>query len=258
MFNISLSGHTALVTGGARGIGAAICLAMAQAGADVAVNYYDCEADRQAIEKLLPRLEAEGVRAIALMADVSKEDQVEAMVRQANDQLGGVDILVNNAGITLTSSLSGMDTTVWDTMLGVILNGAFYTTRAVLPTMLERHWGSILMITTNCVVNGGGGSAAYPAAKSGVEGLMRQIVLEYAGQGIRANCIRPSVIDTDLFRQRYKTDEEVAKYGEKLPVGHVGRPEDIANAAVFLASDMAQYICGECLHVDGGRTLYKK
>lgn len=257
-FEISLKGKTALVTGGARGIGAEICRQMAASGANIVINYYNCESDNKAVLELEPQLCSLGVDVLSYCADVSNEDEVNAMVEAAGRKFGGVDILVNNAGITISAKFHEMSTKTWKTMMGVILDGAFYATRAVLPYMLEKGKGSIIMVTTNCTVNGGGGSAAYPAAKSGVEGMTRQLVLEYASKGIRANIVRPSVIDTELFRQRYATDEQVMEYGKSLPVGRVGTPLDVANAVVFLASDKAKYICGESLLVDGGRTYYKK
>lgn len=257
MFEISLKGKTALVTGGARGIGAQICKSMAQAGARIIVNYYDCDPDREALKELVPYLESFGVDVLTCMADVSKEDEVNAMMKAA-DEFGGVDILVHNAGITPVAKIEEMSTEVWRRAMGVILDGAFFLTRAALPNMLKKGRGNFIMVTTNCTVNGGGGSAAYPAAKCGVEGLVKQLAYDYAGKGIRANVIRPAVIETDLLRQRYPSDEDIAAYGKRLPVGHVGQPEDIANTAVFLASDMAEYICGESILVDGGRTYYKK
>jgi 3-oxoacyl-[acyl-carrier protein] reductase len=180
------------------------------------------------------------------------------MVEEVAIDFGSIDIVVNNAGILESSPFDELGTDTWNHILGVILQGAFYVTRPAVPYMLKKNSGSIIMITTNCTINGGGGSAAYPAAKAGVEGLARQLTIEYAGRGIRANIIRPAVIDTELFRQRYDTDEAVREYGKKLPVGRVGKPEDIANLAVFLASDKSSYICGAAIPVDGGRTYYKQ
>ncbi len=257
MFEISLKGKTALVTGGARGIGAQICKQMAKAGARIIVNYYNCDADREALKTLVPLLEENGVEVLTCMADVANEDEVNAMMKEA-EKFGGVDVLVHNAGITPVAKIEEMSTEVWRRAMGVILDGAFFLTRGALPHMLEQGKGNFIMVTTNCTVNGGGGSAAYPAAKCGVEGLVKQLAYEYAGKGIRANVIRPAVIDTDLLRQRYPSDEEIAEYGKRLPVGHVGTAEDIANVAVFLASDISEYICGESILVDGGRTYYKK
>lgn len=257
-YEISLKGKTALITGSARGIGAEIARQMAIAGANIVINYIDIPADKEALPALEAEIKSYGVDVLSVCADVSDENQVNAMVDAANKKFGGVDILVNNAGITIVSKIEEMTTAQWRKMMGVILDGAFFATRAVLPYMLSKKSGNIIMVTTNCTVNGGGGSVAYPAAKSGVEGIVKQLVNDYAASGIRANIIQPAVIDTDLFRQRYSTDEAVAEYGKKQPIGRVGKPIDIANAVVFLASDKSSYIIGATLPVDGGRTYYKK
>lgn len=257
-FEISLKGKTALITGGARGIGAEICRQMAIAGADIIVNYYHSDVDRKAAEMLERELLNSGVSVLRCEADVSKEDEVRRMIDEAIDRFGKIDILVNNAGILVSSRFEEISSETWGKVLDVILNGAFLVSRYIIPHMLENKSGSIIMITTNCTVNGGGGSAAYPASKAGVEGLAKQLVVEYASKGIRTNIIQPAVIDTEMFRQRYRTDEEVGAYGKSLPVGRVGKPVDIANAAVFLASEKASYICGVTMQVDGGRTFYKK
>ena len=257
MYSISLEGKKALITGGARGIGAEICRQFAIAGADVAINYYHSDADRQAAASLKAEIEGYGKSALLCEADVSNETEVNSMIKDTTHHFGSIDIVVNNAGILFSSPFDELDNDTWNRVLAVILQGSFYVTRAAIPYMLKKGSGSIIMVTTNCTVNGGGGSAAYPAAKAGVEGIARQLTVEYASRGIRTNIIRPAVIDTDLFRQRYHTDEEVRQYGKKIPVGRVGKPEDIAHLAVFLASDKSSYICGAAIPVDGGRTYYK-
>lgn len=256
-YTISLKGKKALVTGGARGIGSEICRQFAISGADIAINYYHSEADRQAAASLKKSIEEFGQSALLCEADVSNETEVHSMIKDITNHFGSIDIVVNNAGILFSSPFDELDNDKWNRVLAVILQGSFYVTRAAIPYMLKKGSGSIIMITTNCTVNGGGGSAAYPAAKAGVEGLARQLTVEYAGRGIRTNIIRPAVIDTELFRQRYNTDELVRQYGKKLPVGRVGKPEDVAHLAVFLASDKSSYICGAAIPVDGGRTYYK-
>lgn len=257
-FEISLDGRVALVTGGARGIGAEICRQMAAAGADIVLNYYHSDVDRNAASELEDELSEYGVSVLKCEADISNEQEVGDMLRDAVDSFGKVDILVNNAGILVSSKFEELEFKTWSRMIDVIMNGTFLVTRHTVPIMLKEGHGSIVMISTNCTINGGGGSAAYPAAKSGVEGLSKQLVVEYASRGIRTNIIQPAVIDTDMFRQRYDTDEKVIEYGRSLPVGRVGKPVDIANAAVFLSSDKASYICGVTLQVDGGRTFYKR
>ncbi|MGI5877398.1 MAG: SDR family NAD(P)-dependent oxidoreductase [Christensenellales bacterium] len=255
-FEISLVGKVALVTGGARGIGAEVCRQMAAAGAAVCVNYYHSEADRTAAAALEQEIRQNGGDVLLCEADVSSWPEVEVMFSAIEERFGRLDIVINNAGILFSLPFTELDIKSWRRMMAVILDGAYHVCRGAVPVMLRQGSGSIIMITTNCTVNGGGGSAAYPAAKAGVEGLARQLVVEYAGRGIRTNIIRPAVIDTDMFRQRYPTDEDVLAYGRKMPVGRVGKPIDIANAVVFLRSDKASYICGQALQVDGGRTFY--
>jgi 3-oxoacyl-[acyl-carrier protein] reductase len=246
----------ALVTGGSRGIGAETCRQLAVAGADVIINHSHSNRGRQAAKALELELAGLGVQAMRCEADVSNEQEVNAMVQQAIARFGHLDILVNNAGICPSARFEEMSYQQWQASLDVILNGTFLVTRAVIPFMLNNNQGSIIMISSNATLNGGGGGAYYPAAKAGMEGLARQLVKEYAARGIRVNVIQPAVIDTDLFRERYPTDEDVSAYGKKIPVGRIGQPVDVANAVVFLASEKAGYICGASLLVDGGRAYY--
>ena len=257
-FEISIDGKIALVTGGARGIGAEVCRQMAIAGANIVINYYHIDKDRIAARKLENELKNYGVDVLLCEADVSQEEEVEKMISTVIERFGRLDILVNNAGLTLPSKFEEMSYETWKQVLDVILNGTYFVTRHTIPFMLKNKYGNIIMITTNCTINGGGGGANYPAAKAGVEGLAKQLVVEFAARGIRTNIIQPAIIDTELLRQRYPSDDDIEAYGNKLPVGRVGKPIDIANAAVFLASDKASYICGASLLVDGGRTYYKK
>lgn len=255
-FFISLEGKVALVTGGARGIGAETCRQLAVAGANVIINYSHSGRGRQAANKLENELVELGVQVMQCEADVSNEQEVIAMVEQAIARFGHIDILVNNAGICATAKFEEMTYRQWQDSLDVILNGAFFVTRSVIPFMLKNNRGSIIMISSNATLNGGGGGAHYPAAKAGMEGMAKQLVKEYAARGIRVNVIQPAVIDTEMLRERYSTDEEVSAYGKKIPVGRVGQPVDVANAVVFLASEKAGYICGASLLVDGGRAYY--
>ncbi len=255
-FEISLSGKGVLVTGGARGIGAEICRKMALAGADIAINYYHSDIDRAAAAALATELQQMGSKVLLCECDISKEEEVIAMTEDIKAAWGSLDIVVNNAGILMSRTLEEITYKEWRAITGVIMDGAFLVSKYAIPMM--REGGSVIMISSNCAINGGGSSVAYPAAKSGMEGLARQIVIEYANRGIRANIIQPAVIDTDMFRQRYPSDEDVRNYGKRMPVGRVGTTADIANAAVFLASEEASYICGVTLQVDGGRTYYAK
>lgn len=253
-FEINFKGKSAVVTGGSRGIGAECCRQLAAAGADVVFSYHSSKSISAALEK---ELSAMGVRAFGVKSDVSKEDDVKSLMDFALGTLGKIDILVCNAAILIPAKLEDMDYSTWRRMMGVMLDGSFFCAKYAIGTMLERRYGKIIFISTNATINGGGNTVAYPAAKAGVEGLAKQLVKDYAHMGINVNVISPAVIDTDMFRERYPTDEVVEEYGKSLPVGRVGKPVDIANAVVFLASDKASYICGQNLLVDGGRTYYK-
>lgn len=179
------------------------------------------------------------------------------MVSRILDVFGHIDIVVNCAAVMSYTPLENLNVAEWRHVLGVNMDGPMFVTREVLPGMLERGEGVILMISTNATVNGGGNSVHYPASKAGMEGIVKGLAKDYASRGIRANIIRPAVIDTELLRERYPTDEDMEKYAASMPVRRVGKPIDIANAVVFLASDKGSYICGESLNVDGGRTYYK-
>jgi 3-oxoacyl-[acyl-carrier protein] reductase len=255
-WSISLKGKTALVTGGARGIGAETCRQLATAGADIVINFSHSGRGKAAAARLEQELVELGVGVMRCEADVSREQEVAAMVEQAIARFGHIDILVNNAGVCPTAKFEEMTYPQWQDGLDVILNGTFLVTRYVIPHMLKCHAGSIIMITSNATLNGGGGGAYYPAAKAGMEGMAKQLVKEYAGRGIRVNVIQPAVIDTDMLRERYPSDADIQAYGKKIPLGRVGQPVDVANAVVFLASDRAGYICGASLLVDGGRAYY--
>lgn len=253
-FEIDLSGKTAVVVGGSRGIGAECCRQLAIAGADVVFSYHR---EAELAGKLETELKAFGVKALGIKTDVASEEQVKALMDATLEKFGKIDILVVNAAILIPCRFEEMTYESWRVMMNVILDGAFFCARHAIGSMIERKYGKIVFISTNAVINGGGNTVAYPAAKAGVEGLAKQLVKEYAGIGIRVNIVSPAVIDTDMFRERYPTDEVVAAYGKSLPVGRVGTPTDIANAVVFLVSDKASYICGHNLLVDGGRTYFK-
>lgn len=256
-FTISLEGKTALVVGGSRGIGAECCRQLASAGADIIINHSHKERGAKAGKSLEDELLAQGIKVLRIVADISNEFEVKQMVKEALDVFGHIDILVNNAAVMEYTPFEKMSYDEWKRVMSVNLDGPMLVTREVLPGMLDRGYGSIIVISSNAVINGGGGTVHYPASKAGLEGMVTGLAKEYAAKGIRANIIRPAVIDTDLLRERYPTDEDMEKYARNIPVRRVGKPVDIANAVVFLASDKASYICGESINVDGGRTYYK-
>jgi len=223
-----LAGRTALITGAARGIGAAIALAFAAEGASVCVNDRRDGPDLQA---LLGRL---GERAVACTADVSDEQDAKRLIATAVQELGSVDVLVNNAGMLTESLLEDMPVAMWDQMIGVDLRSVFLCTREVLPHMLGRRFGRIINVASQLGQKGGTGLAHYSAAKAGVIGLSKALALEVGDRGVTVNCIAPGPIDTALVAD-ISEDWKVAKRAE-LPLGRFGRPEEVAPTAVLLAA----------------------
>jgi NAD(P)-dependent dehydrogenase (short-subunit alcohol dehydrogenase family) len=254
-FEISLGGKTCVIIGGARGIGAECVRKLAQAGADVAFGYTSAHDHAKKLEE---EAGSYGVRIKGYSLDVSDEQQVKDLFCVIAKDFGHIDVLVYNAAVLIASPFAEMSSDIWHRTMAVNVDGAFYSAQAALPLMLKKGGGKMIFISSNATINAGGNSVAYPASKGALEGLAKQILKEYLSKGINVNIISPAVIDTDMFRERYPTDEVVADYGKSLPVGRVGTPEDIANAVVFFASDKASYICGHNLIVDGGRTYYIK
>lgn len=245
-----LQDKVAIVTGGGSGIGRAIALEFAKNGASIIA------ADRvpeRAIETAALITAGDG-QAIATTTDVSKADQVEAMVQQAVDAFGRVDILVNNAGLSVGDDILDISEDAWDLNFDVVLKSVYLCSRAALPGMIERKSGVIINITS---VNGmfAVGEEAYSAAKAGMINLTKNMALKYGQYNVRVNTIAPGTIQTPIWGERLKKDPDAfAKIAPWYPLGRVGQPEDIANAALFLASDEASWITGINLPVDGGLT----
>jgi 3-oxoacyl-[acyl-carrier protein] reductase len=244
-----LQGRSALVTGGARGIGEAIALAFAREGASVAV----LDLDKEAAQRTADRLSALGVTGVAVAADVSDEDQVEAAIGEAGRALGRIDVLVNNAGIDTTSIVAEMPTAMWDQMMAVNLRSVFLCTRAVLPGMTERKFGRIINISSQLGHKGAAEMVHYAAAKAGVIGFTRSLAYEVARDGITVNAICPGPIDTELFRN-IPEDWRRRKLAE-LPIGRAGRVDEIAPTAVLLASDEGSYYVGATMNPNGGDVM---
>ena len=245
-----LSFHTALVTGGSRGIGRAIALSLAQAGAQVAVNYLQKE---EAAQEVVKEIESWGSKAIKVKGDVSQKKEVEKMIEQIHQELGPIDILVNNAGIgdpSYSSALSVEEET-WDKILAVNLRGVFLVSQAVLPDMISKKWGRIINISSTSGITGGTSGVHYAAAKGGVIALSKALSQEFAPYGITVNVVAPSKIDTDLLRSVTPPgkEKEVIK---KIPVGRLGSPQDVAEAVLFFSREEASFITGQVLVVAGG------
>ena len=241
-----LTGKRALVTGGAQGIGRAIALAFADEGADVAILDLKGEVARRTADEVGAR----GVKSFAVAADVGEEVAVKTAVAEVAKALGGIDILVNNAGIDTTSRVVDMPTELWDDMIRVNLRSIFLCSRAVLPGMIAQHWGRIISTSSQLAHKGAADMAHYAAAKAGVIGFTRSLAYEVARDGITVNAICPGPIDTELFRN-IPEDWRKRKLAE-LPIGRAGRVDEIAPAAVLLASDEGSYFIGATINPNGG------
>ena len=238
---------SALITGASRGIGRAIAIALAREGWPVCVNFLE---RRDAAESLVSELRAQGRAAMAFQADVADRGAVEAMVRAAAEELGPVELLVNNAGISHQGLFQDLGDADWARLLAVNLTGPRNAVQAVLPHMLSEKRGSIVNISSIWGLRGGSCEAAYAATKAGVIGLTRSLALELAPSGIRVNCVAPGCVETDMVR--VLGEETRAMLVEETPLGRLGRPEDIAEAVAFLASEKAAFITGQVLTADGG------
>jgi len=243
---IDLTGRTAFITGSTRGIGLATARALHAAGAKVAIVGRELERARAVAEEL-------GDRAVPLACDVAHADQVDAAIAGAERALGPIDVLVNNAGLARDNILLRLTEADWDAVLDANLKGAFHTTRAVIKGMMKRRSGRIINISSIVGIIGNKGQANYAASKAGLIGFTKSIAKEYASRGVLANCIAPGFIETDMTRAL--PDEARASLLEDIALGRLGRPEDVAGAVLFLASDLAGYITGQVLVVDGGMVI---
>ena len=237
----------ALATGASRGIGRAVAAALAREGWPVCVNYLE---RREAAESLVAELRAQGRAAMAFQADVADREAVEAMVRAAAEALGPVELLVNNAGISRQGLFQDLGDEDWDRLLAVNLTGPRNAIQAVLPHMLGEKRGCVVNISSMWGLRGASCEAAYAATKAGLIGLTRSLALELAPSGIRVNCVAPGCVETDMVR--VLGEETRAMLVEETPLGRLGRPEDIAEAVAFLASEKAAFITGQVLTADGG------
>ncbi|MFS0672402.1 3-oxoacyl-[acyl-carrier-protein] reductase [Ornithinibacillus sp. 179-J 7C1 HS] len=245
-----LNGKTAIVTGGSRGIGRAIALELAEKGANIVVNYAGSEAKAQAV---VDEINAIGVKAIKFQADVADEEQVKNMIKLTTETFGSVDILVNNAGITRDNLLMRMKESEFDQVINTNLKGVFVCTKAVTRQMMKQRSGRIINVASIVGVSGNPGQANYVAAKAGVIGLTKTTAKELASRNILVNAIAPGFISTDMTDAL--SDEQKEGMLSMIPLAKLGEPEDVAKVVRFLASDDANYITGQTIHIDGGMVM---
>lgn len=239
---------TVLVTGGSRGIGAAVAVAFAQRGCAVALSYNKSKEKAEKLGKIISQ--SYSVPCLTIECDVSKRESAEEMFSLAAENLGGVDVLVNNAGISLEKLITDTAEQEWRELMGVNLDGVFFCSRLALPYMISQKSGAIINISSMWGQTGASCEVAYSASKAGVIGFTKALAKEVAPSGVRVNCIAPGVIMTDMMSSFDKNT--LRELREETPLGKLGTPKNIADAAVFLASPQAEYITGQVLGVNGG------
>lgn len=247
---MSLKGKNALVTGSSRGIGKAIALELAKQGANVAINYAGSE---QLAEEVVQEIQALGVEAIKIQANVADEADVKAMMKEVTSTFGSLDILVNNAGITRDNLLMRMKEDEFDQVIDTNLKGTFLCIKAAARPMMKQRHGRIINVASIVGVSGNPGQANYVAAKAGVIGLTKSTAQELASRNILVNAVAPGFITTDMTDAL--NDEQKEAIMSRIPLQKLGEPEDIATVVRFLASDDAKYMTGQTLHIDGGMVM---
>jgi len=246
---IDLTGKTAIVTGGARGIGKAIVLRLAGAGADVAVS----DIDLAGAEAVAAEVQAMGRKSLAMKGDVSKLAEAEALIEGTLAAWGHLDILVNNAGITRDGLLVRMEEAQWDSVIAVNLKGTFNGVKAAARVMMKQHAGKIINIASVVGVMGNAGQANYAASKAGVIGLTKSAAKELGGRNIQVNAVAPGYIETDMTKDLPQSARE--SFLTLIPLKRPGTAQDVADIVLFLASPLADYVTGQVLHADGGMVM---
>lgn len=245
-----LNGKVALVTGGSRGIGRAVALKLAKAGAKVAVNYASNPA---AADEVVNLIKAEGGEAVAVRAAVGSAEDVKAMFETVEATLGVIDILVNNAGITRDNLIMRMKDEEFDAVIETNLKGSYLTIKNAVRGMMKKRYGKIINITSVVGFTGNPGQLNYTASKGGVISMTKTAALELASRGVRVNAVAPGFIQTDMTAGL--SDEIKTGMLERIPLGTFGRAEDVASAVLFLASPESDYVTGQVIHVNGGMYL---
>ena len=247
---MKFEGKPALVTGGSRGIGRAICLELAEGGANVVLCYAGNEA---AAQETVQAVEALGAKALAVRCDVSDAAGVDGLVKAAVETFGRIDILVNNAGITRDNLLMRMSEADFDQVVAANLKGAFLCMKAVSKLMLKQRYGRIVNLSSVVALRGNAGQVNYAASKAGIIGMTKSLAKELASRGVTVNAVAPGFIETDMTAALPEAARTAAQ--GSIPMNRLGGPEDVAKAAAFLAGDGAAYITGQVLAVDGGMSM---
>ncbi len=242
-----LKGKIALVTGASKGIGNAVAKRFAEQGANIAFTYLSSVEKGEALEKELVSM---GVQAKGYRSDASDFEAAEQLIKSVVEDFGRLDILVNNAGITKDNLLMRMNEEAWDTVMNVNLKSVFNTVKASSRTFLKQRSGSIINMTSVVGIKGNAGQGNYAASKAGIIGFTKSVALEFGSRGIRSNAIAPGFIETEMTA--VLDEKMVQSWRDAIPLKRGGTPEDVADCAVFLASDMATYISGQVIQVDGG------
>jgi 3-oxoacyl-[acyl-carrier protein] reductase len=250
MFSIDLSGRLAWVTGGSRGIGKATALALADAGANVAITYRTREKEAHEVASEIVK---RGVKSIAVQMDSRSLQSCDQAHGQISDKLGVVDILVNNTGIIKDDLFTMLDDGAWQDVIATNVLGTVHATRLVIKDMMLKRQGRIINISSAAASKGGRGQANYAASKGAIESMSRSLAVELGRRGITVNCIAPGVIETDMSREiRSLAQQEIL---QRQIIQRFGQPNDVAAWVVFIASDFGAYITGEVIHIDGGLKL---
>jgi 3-oxoacyl-[acyl-carrier protein] reductase len=242
-----LEGKTAIITGASRGIGRGVALVFAQYGANVAFTY---SSSVDAANELEKELNSQGIKAKGFQSNAANFDESQQLAADVLDQFGSIDILINNAGITKDNLLMRMGEEDFDKVIEINLKSVFNMTKAVQKTMLKQRKGSIINMSSVVGIKGNAGQTNYAASKAGIIGFSKSVALELGSRNIRSNVIAPGFIETEMTAKL--DDKKVAEWRSAIPLKRGGSPEDIANACVFLASDLSAYVTGQTLNVDGG------
>lgn len=245
-----LKGKSAIITGASRGIGKAIAIKFAKEGSNIVINYRNNEEEALKVKEELEQL---GVKTLIVKADISDLKQAENLIKQAKKEFGQVDILINNAGITKDNLIIRMKESEFDQVIKINLKGAFNCLKAVTPIMLKQRSGKIVNMSSVVGVIGNPGQVNYCASKAGLIGMTKSLAREIGVRGINVNAIAPGFIDTDMTR--VLTEEQKKNILSQIPLNKFGNIEDIANTALFLASENSNYITGQVIHIDGGMAM---